>query len=170
MIQQERVTIRLPEEHVPRPVPWTRKLVWTLGNLLMVCGLYMLLYVGGLMADEQFNIYAASGTSEIELPAPPSATPAPTPAPAQAAAVTSVPSPTPATSVAPAGTTSEQSAWNLPTLNTGGSNELTSAVPSQSFSSEPSSITRLVLPSLAEMGFPLSIKRWLKLATAWQIL
>lgn len=44
------------------------KLLWTLGNLLMLIGLYLLLYVGGLYADEQYNFLAAQRGSDISLP------------------------------------------------------------------------------------------------------
>ena len=40
------------------------KMLNTLGNLLMLTGLYVLLFVGGLFADEQYNVYAASGAND----------------------------------------------------------------------------------------------------------
>jgi len=151
MIQQERVTIRLPEEHLPRKVPWTRKLMWTLGNVLMLCGLYMLLFVGGMLADEQFNIYAASGTSEIDYPTTPKATPAPTPAPsALVAAVAPTAVPTPAASIAPSDTSDEPSTWNVPSLNNGGSAPTVAAAPSF-LNSGPSTITRMVVPKIPDL-------------------
>ena len=55
----------------PRPsVPLSRRgrLIWTTGNLLMLVGLYLLLYVGGLFADEQYNLMAALGDSDLPLP------------------------------------------------------------------------------------------------------
>ena len=45
------------------------RVLWTLGNLLMVAGLYLLLYVGGLYAEAEHNRLAARGDSD--LPAPP---------------------------------------------------------------------------------------------------
>jgi LPXTG-site transpeptidase (sortase) family protein len=165
-MEQERVTVRLPdtmrlpEEHAPRPLPWTRKLAWTLGNVLMLCGAYVLLYVGGLLADERYNVYAASGDTEdfddvaaIASPAPVEAVrPAPTQAAAPADAVVQTgavvqPDTAQTTNTGPARFD------QVPFLNSG-SNELTSAVPPQSFSSAPSTITRFAIPSLAEMGFP----------------
>ena len=35
----------------------------------MLLGLYLLFLVGGLMADEQYNVYAASGTTDETVPA-----------------------------------------------------------------------------------------------------
>jgi sortase (surface protein transpeptidase) len=46
------------------------KIVWTLGNLLMVVGLYLLAYVGGLYADAAYNRLAARGDNTIVLPPP----------------------------------------------------------------------------------------------------
>ncbi len=159
MIQQERVTIRLGEEHLPpRTVPWTRKLMWTLGNLLMLCGVYMLLYVGGMMADEQFNIYAASGTSEIDYPTVPLATPTPAPS-ALVAAVVPTEAPTPAASIVPTAssaaattpddTANEPSDWNVPSLNNGGSASTSAPAPTF-FNAGPSTITRIVIPNMID--------------------
>lgn len=44
------------------------KALWTLGNFLMLLGVYVLLFVGGLLADERYNYLAAQGDSEIPLP------------------------------------------------------------------------------------------------------
>lgn len=41
---------------------------WTLGNLLMFAGLYLLLYVGGIYADEAYNRVAARGDNNLPLP------------------------------------------------------------------------------------------------------
>lgn len=159
-MEQERVTVRLPdtmrlpEEHAPRRMPWTRKLAWTLGNVLMLCGAYVLLYVGGLLADERYNVYQADGgngdfedVAAIASPAPAEvARPAPTQAPTPAEAVVQP-------DTAQSANTGPSRFDQVPFLNNG-SNELTSAVAPQSFSSGPSTITRFQIPVLAEMGFP----------------
>ncbi len=65
------------------------KVMWTVGNLLMLLGLYLLLYVGGLYADEQYNLLAAQGGSDIALPetiSAPSEVGGEAPAPAELAA------------------------------------------------------------------------------------
>jgi LPXTG-site transpeptidase (sortase) family protein len=164
-MEQEAITVRLPdtmrlsEEHAPRPLAWTRKLAWTLGNMLLVCGAFVLLYMGGLLADERANVYYASGDREpiedvaaIASPAPAGVVrPAPTQAAAPAAAVVQ-PDTAQTTNTGPARFD------QVPLLNTG-SNELTSAVLPQSLSSGPSTITRFEIPVLAEMGFPELDKR-----------
>ncbi len=43
------------------------QVLWTAGNLLMLVGVYLLLYVGGLFADEQYNIIASEGGSDIVM-------------------------------------------------------------------------------------------------------
>lgn len=47
-----------------------QRLTWTLGNILMYAGLYLLLYVGGVYADEAYNRAAARGDSDLPLPVP----------------------------------------------------------------------------------------------------
>jgi sortase A len=51
----------------PAPVP-TRPLVWTLGNVLMLAGMYLLLYVGGTYAYIDYLRQAARGDSDIDVP------------------------------------------------------------------------------------------------------
>jgi LPXTG-site transpeptidase (sortase) family protein len=50
------------------PVTRRRRLYWTLGNLMLIGGLYLLLYVGGLYAEAEFHRMAARGDSDIEPP------------------------------------------------------------------------------------------------------
>jgi sortase A len=50
------------------------RLIWMAGNLLMLFGVYLLFYVGGLYANASYNRWAARGDSE--LPAPPVVRPA----------------------------------------------------------------------------------------------
>lgn len=45
-----------------------RRLVWTLSNLMLVGGLYLLLYVGGLYAQAEYYVLAARGDSDIDAP------------------------------------------------------------------------------------------------------
>jgi len=161
-MEQEPITVRLPdtmrlsEEHAPRPLARTRKLAWTLGNMLMLCGAYVLLYVGGLLADERYNVYDASGETPDFEDAAAIASPAPAdvvrPAPTHAAA------PAPADAIVQQDNAQTSNSGparfdQVPFLNNG-SNELTSAVAPLSFSSGPSTITRFEIPVLAEMGFP----------------
>lgn len=52
-----------------RPLNRRARLLWTLGNALMLAGGVVLLYVGGLYANAEYQRYAARGDSDI--PAPP---------------------------------------------------------------------------------------------------
>lgn len=119
-----------------------RKIFWTLGNTLILIGLYLLLFVGGLLADEQYNVYAASGDN-AEM-APVAAAPRDA-APGDAddaldpeAEARRVPAPArPATR------------FNIPILNNGSAGALTNVVPSAVDDDYgPSTITRIVAPAI----------------------
>ena len=45
-----------------------QRYLWTLGNLLMFAGMYVLVYVGGLYAQEAYYRAAARGDSDLPLP------------------------------------------------------------------------------------------------------
>lgn len=156
-----RDTVKLSERRVDRRA----KSLWTIGNLLMLAGVYLLLYVGGLFADEQFNLWAAQGDSDIpvaEVAAAPASeqesTPAPTaPArttapvaqlqPATAVAATAVPAtPIPVTPVP----TEPPEALRLPELNAPPrGSELSSLIPAPPAEGYgPSTITRIAIPSI----------------------
>ena len=80
---------------------------WTLGNLLLFGGLYLLLYVGGIYAEVSYHRMAARGDSDIEAPrivmseidvaarprpaSPPTVAQAPAQAPASAAPAAAAP-------------------------------------------------------------------------------
>jgi LPXTG-site transpeptidase (sortase) family protein len=121
-----------------------RKIVWTTGNILILIGFYLLLFVGGLMADEQYNVYAASGDNDEIAPivqvAPPPVAQAPdADAPPQAAA-----SQPPAPIAARPATR-----FNIPILNNGSAGALTNAaVPNAGAFSGPSTVTRIVAPAI----------------------
>ncbi len=143
------------------------KLLWTAGNVLMLIGLYLLLYVGGLFADEQFNLMAAEGDSEIALPeivervpdppaavaqAPAEAVAAPKPAPMVTAAPAVAAAPAPAAASAPAPVvvpTTAPAGFKLPELNNpGGGRELNTLVPSVAVDYGPSTVTRVEIPAI----------------------
>lgn len=52
-----------------KPLGVMGRVLWTLGNLLMVAGLYLLLYVGGLYAEAEYYRMAARGDSDAPAPA-----------------------------------------------------------------------------------------------------
>jgi sortase A len=45
-----------------------QRITWTLGNILMYAGIYLLLYVGGVYADDAYNRAAARGDNDLPLP------------------------------------------------------------------------------------------------------
>jgi LPXTG-site transpeptidase (sortase) family protein len=103
------------------------KLLWTLGNLLMVAGLYLLAYVGGLYAEAEHNRLAARGDNDLPAPAaislPASEVPAAFTAP--------VPVPAP---------------FAAPVLNDEG--QAISSPPSQAQAAHVATISRVVIPSI----------------------
>ncbi len=126
------------------------KTLWTAGNLLMLVGFYLLMYVGGLFADEQYNIMASEGGSDIAIresfvPPPPIAANPPTdttfigPRPVERA-----PQPV-------AVPTSAPSAFILPRLNDagGGGVELSTLVPKAVGNFGPSTVERILIPKIA---------------------
>jgi sortase A len=47
----------------------SQQALWTLSHALVLSGLYLLLFAGGLLADTQYNVHAASGATEVASPA-----------------------------------------------------------------------------------------------------
>lgn len=116
-----------------------RKIIWTFGNVLILIGLYLLLFVGGLLADEQYNVYAASGDNDTVIPTEIPAVP--TPAPAADSSTVPQPTPAPIREQAP-------SRFNIPVLNRGTGTELTNVVPQKTADNGPSTVTRIVVPAI----------------------
>ena len=120
------------------------RLVWTAGNLLMLLGLYLLLYVGGLFADEQYNLMAAQRGSDIALP--------------ETAIITAAdPVDDGPVAVARAAAAARQDTvpeaaprrFELPQLNNpGGGRELNSIVPKVSGAYGPSTIEGIAIPRI----------------------
>ncbi|HEX9371392.1 MAG TPA: hypothetical protein VF897_10305, partial [Roseiflexaceae bacterium] len=57
-----------PDVAYERPTDRRAQLLWTLGNLCMLVGVVLLLYVGGLYTQAAYDRYAARG--DTDLPAP----------------------------------------------------------------------------------------------------
>ncbi len=129
--------------------------MWTIGNLLMLLGLYLLLYVGGLYADEQYNLLAAQGGSGIALPetiSAPSETGGEAPAAAALDAEVSS-SERPAVegldTEQPAAVAPARAGFRMPRLNsTGDGRELNTVAPSSVANFGQSSITRILIPRI----------------------
>ncbi|NJN14809.1 MAG: sortase [Oscillochloris sp.] len=51
-----------------RRLTMRRRVVWTLGNLLLLVGVYLLLFVGGLYVQINYMREAARGDNDLELP------------------------------------------------------------------------------------------------------
>jgi sortase A len=113
-----------------------RKIFWTLGNVLTLIGLYLLLLVGGIKADEQYNVYAASGDNDLVVP-----TVAGTQSAAPAEIVAEQAQPT----IAP---TAQPKRFNIPVLNNEPADQISNVVPQQANNAGPSTITRIVVPAI----------------------
>lgn len=130
------------------------KIRWTVSNLLMLLGLYLLLFVGGRMADEQYNVYAARGDTSESLPA------APVSAGGASVPVASAPVPTPPSATAPEPTATErapsvrrQSRLQELELDVEPASRLSNIVPPAAPPEAapvavPSTVTRIVIPAI----------------------
>lgn len=120
------------------------RLLWTIGNLMMLIGVYLLLYVGGLFADEQFNLMAAQGGSDIAVPEMAVTTPGAQSVDGSDGAVSGSTGVEPDAAIAAA-----PKRFVLPQLNNpGGGRELNSLVPRAVGWYGPSTVTRIVIPKI----------------------
>jgi LPXTG-site transpeptidase (sortase) family protein len=115
-----------------------QRLLWTLGNLMMFAGLYVLLYVGGLYAQIDYQRLAARGDNDIEVPRTTIAAPLSVTRPAVVAA----PRPTVAqpSMALPAFSAPEMSAAE---------GQIASELPSEAQLAHVSTVERVVIPSIA---------------------
>jgi len=112
---------RKPRANV-QPPPLRARITWTLGNLLLFAGAYLLLYVGGVYAQIEYNRQAARGDNDLPLITDTVDTRAPVP-------------------------TAAPVAFSAPILNTGG--QVSSRVPDAEQAAHVSTISRLVIPTVA---------------------
>jgi len=97
------------------------RLLWTIGNALMLTGIVLLLYVGGIYAQAEYDTYAARGDTDVPAPA-----------------IVADPQPyQPAPFVAP----------NL-SASSVSEGQVRSAVPDAARAAHKSTITRVVIPSI----------------------
>jgi sortase A len=114
-----------------------QRLIWTAGNLLMFAGIYLLLYVGGVYVQIDYQRMAARGDNDIEAPQTTfSSSPAERRPIADAPALGAARRPT----AAPA--------FVLPMLNSA-EGQIASELPDEAQLAHASSIERLVIPSVA---------------------
>lgn len=139
---------------------------WTLGNLLLFGGIYLLLYVGGIYADIEYHRMAARGDSDIEVPrrvmgelAAPIARPRPAAA-GQAAASPAAQSPAALPS------------FDAPALAAEG--QIASAPPDAAAAAQVGTVERIVLPSIKvdskviEVGWDL-VEQGGQQVAVWQV-
>jgi sortase A len=146
---------RTQQTHVraaARPLTRLGRALWTLGNLLMVAGLYLLLYVGGLYAEAEYYRMAARGDSDAPAPA----------------AVSLPASDVPAAFTSPV---EEPEPFVAPVLDDG---QAIGSVPAPSALAHMPSISRVVIPSIAvdskvvEVGWDVMEQNGQQLAI-WQV-
>lgn len=107
-----------------------QRLMWTCGNLLLFAGIYLLLYVGGLYAQIEYQRLAARGDNDLIVPrAVMNST--------QNNTAVSVEQVTPASAGTPD--------FSVPVLNTG---QIASAPPDAAQLAHSSTVERLVIPSI----------------------
>ncbi|HET9222719.1 MAG TPA: sortase [Roseiflexaceae bacterium] len=128
------------------------RLIWTLGNALMLVGVVLLLYVGGIYAQAEYDRYAARG--DTDLPAP--------------RVIANLP--------APAAPAYQPAPFTAPDLSTSSYSEgpVRSAVPDAARAAHQSTITRVAVPSIGvdskvvEVGWDVTEQNGQQVAV-WQV-
>ncbi len=126
----------------------SNKTIWTMGNVLMLVGAYLLLYVGGLYADERYNLWAADGSSSIPLPSAAIVASTATPLPVHPS--TTQPAPTVLQPVVPDvhADIEPHVRPHIQINNPGDNREISSSIPQTGSNWGDSTITRVVIPSI----------------------
>lgn len=119
-----------------------QKLLWTLGNLLMFAGVYLLLFVGGLYVQIDYQRLAARGDNDLEVPQ--AVIPAGQALRRPIADNLRRPAAAPASAVAP----TAAPAFTIPLLNSGAEGAIASNIPSAAQAAHTSTVERLVIPSI----------------------
>jgi LPXTG-site transpeptidase (sortase) family protein len=135
---------------IPR-MPRSR-LIWTIGNALMLVGVVLLLYVGGVYTQAEYDRYAARGDTDLPAPREIANLPVAAPAPYRPAPFTA------------------------PNLSTSSYAEgpVRSAVPDAARAAHQSTITRVVVPSIGvdskvvEVGWDVTEQNGQQVAV-WQV-
>jgi LPXTG-site transpeptidase (sortase) family protein len=134
------------------PTSPRQRLLWTVGNLMLFAGIYLLLYVGGIYVQIDYLRLAARGDNDLEVPrttlsallaAPHPAAAAVAPHPAAAAAAVA-PRPTAVVQAAP----TAAPAISVPQLSAA-EGQIASDVPSAAQLAHVSTVSRVVIPSIA---------------------
>jgi LPXTG-site transpeptidase (sortase) family protein len=128
------------------------RLIWTIGNALMLVGVVLLLYVGGVYTQAEYDRYAARGDTDLPAPREIANLPVAAPAPYRPAPFTA------------------------PNLSTSSYAEgpVRSAVPDAARAAHQSTITRVVVPSIGvdskvvEVGWDVTEQNGQQVAV-WQV-
>ncbi len=132
---KNRESIRLRAAARRLPVTPRQRLLWTLGNLMMFAGLYLLLYVGGVYVQISYQLLAARGDNDL-VPITTLAAPEVAPRPAAAGV-------RPTVAHAPTATP----AFSIPQISAA-EGQIASDVPSGSQLAHISTVQRVVIPSI----------------------
>jgi LPXTG-site transpeptidase (sortase) family protein len=143
-----------PAQPAAPPQPSLRARVsWTLGNLLLLTGAYLLLFVGGLYSEAEYYRMAARGDNDL---------------PAPRIYSMDVPSQT-------SGSSAAMPAFEVPVLSGGTSGEqITSGIPAESEAEFASTIERIMIPSIdvdskvIEVGWKIEVQNGREVAL-WQV-
>jgi LPXTG-site transpeptidase (sortase) family protein len=140
-----------------------RRVYWTLGNLMLLGGVYLLLYVGGLYAQAEYYLMAARGDSDIEAPPLMMGANAPSadialPAPAAPAALGAAPAAPP------------REGYQAPVLN----GQIASEPPDPASAAHVGTVQRVIIPSIKvdskviEVGWDL-VEQGGQQVAVWQV-
>jgi LPXTG-site transpeptidase (sortase) family protein len=151
-IEQHSVPATTNSDARPDEPTLRERITWTLGSLLVLAGVYVLLYVGGIYATIEYRRMAARGDNS--LPAPAAVI-----SPVQAAAV-------------PAAAQDNTDDFSAPVLSASGA--ILSTVPEDTQQTQSSTVSRIVIPSInvdskaIEVGWELQEQDGQQVAV-WQV-
>ncbi len=155
-----RLNQAIPRIRTERPPLTTRaKLLMTFSNLLMLIGAILLLYVGGIYADAEYNRYAARGDTDVPAPKP------------------VIPAIEEAVPLLPSQRAEAEPAPFVPIVlnNTEAvDGQVTSTVPNPVAATKESTITRLVIPKIdidskvVNVGWEIKVQKGTQYAV-WQV-
>ena len=146
--------IRLPRANAAtrqrRAIPYKpsltgrARLLWTVGNFCTLSGIVILLYVGGLYANDEYGRYAARGDSDVPAPVAVDRAVSDEPAPFVAAIPSSVPAVAPTSAAAEPAPLVPSAAAPKPTVSSAVQPSAPVAAAEQL-----GTVTRLVIPTIA---------------------
>ena len=136
---------RMPVQ-APEALSIRTKLFWTLGNLMLLMGVVLLLYVGGVYAEAEYSRYAARGDTDVPAPRPVST-----------------------------GAREEPAPFTAPILTTASvDGQVTGAIPDAERTAHDSTVTRVIIPSIGvdskavEVGWEVKEQNGQQVAV-WQV-